>query len=752
MSSPAGPSPEPRASTLELPAPRAGGGLLALCLGAALALVALIAKGGLSLGPSTTVEILVTLAGTAIAILAALRAPTPARAWGGISLTLLAALTAWTAVSVVWSYAPDASWVEANRAVAYLAAFAGAIGLARLAPRRAGSVATAVVIGALVICVIALAYKCFPAALDSREDLARLRQPVDYWNALGLIAAMAVPPVLWIGARREGSAATRALAFGLLGVLMTALMLSFSRGALVAVGVGLAFWFVMVPLRLRALTLLLVAGAGAGAVVAYAFSKDALTKDHIALASRIGPGHDLALAIVLMSGGLLLAGFGVERYRERRPASAQLRRRAGIAALVVLALLPVALLGALATSKRGLGGSVSHGWHTVFSTTTQQPSYGPDRLTSVGSKRGSYWHESYRIWSHHKVLGTGAGSFVIARKRFRKDAVDVRSAHGYIPQTASDLGSIGLGLSLALLVAWLIAAGRAVGVAREDLDPRRLPERVRTFAATASHGTPTGPPGARRATLLTLATVVVIFGAHSAIDWTWQIPGTALVALVCAGYLAGLGPADAPGAATAAPLRGRLLMAGMLVLIALAAAWAIWQPQRSVAADEAALASLDEGRVDDARVEALGARSRDPLSIQPLLDLSTVAQRAGRGDLAVAALERAVRLAPADPESWRAIADYRLNTLGDVSGAYAALRAAVYLDPLATDLRQEFIDVYQRLPRAGARQSKPHAPQPAAATSPPAATTATTPKTVTSKPAGVSTGAKSQAKRNTGKR
>ena len=59
-----------------------------------------------------------------------------AGAWGGVTLLLFAALAALTFASIAWSVQPDNSWVEANRTVAYLAAFAAALALARLLPER----------------------------------------------------------------------------------------------------------------------------------------------------------------------------------------------------------------------------------------------------------------------------------------------------------------------------------------------------------------------------------------------------------------------------------------------------------------------------------------------------------------------------------------------------------------------------------------------------------------------------------------
>ena len=97
--------------------------------------------------------------------------------------------------------------------------------------------------------------------------------------------------------------------------------------------------------------------------------------------------------------------------------------------------------------------------------------------------------------------------------------------------------------------------------------------------------------------------------------------GTALIALVCAGYVAGLGPPWVPGRDRSAPVRSRAAGAVAAVVVALVAAWAIWQPLRASHAGDAALASLSDGRTADALVQARAAHDRDPLALEPLFDL-----------------------------------------------------------------------------------------------------------------------------------
>ena len=159
--------------------------------------------------------------------------------------------------------------------------------------------------------------------------------------------------------------------------------------------------------------------------------------------------------------------------------------------------------------------------------------------------------------------------------------------------------------------------------------------------------------------MLSLLCVVVVFGIHSLADWTWYVPGNACVALICAGWLAGRGPIERAGtgvaledrdptlpagvadareaagprapkdspAASSTSLRERLrtgelhparvVVAGAVIVVALLAAWAQWQPQRSSDSSQEALALLARypGRAEGA---ARAGVARDPLSAQAL--------------------------------------------------------------------------------------------------------------------------------------
>lgn len=691
--------------------PRLGAGAAATAaIAALLSALAFVATGGLQLGPTTTVELLLTLGGAVVVATAFVLTPAERPLYGLAATVALFALAALTAFSVAWSVQPDASWVETSRTFAYAATFAGSVALARLAPGRWPSVLAGVALGALVVCGYALLTKVFPASLAASETYARLREPYGYWNAVGLTAALAAPACLWLGARRSGHAAVNALAYPILGLLLVALFLAYSRGALLALAIGAAFWFAAVPLRLRGVTVLAVSGAGAAPIIAWAFTKTALTKDRIPLDARSSAGHTLGVLLILMVALLLAAGLAIGFFTARQRLATRTRYRAGVAILAALAMVPVILAIGLTFSHRGLGGSVSHAWTSLTNPNARTPPNDPSRLTAIGSVRARYWNDALKIFKANPAIGVGAGGYATARARYRTDTLDVLHAHGYVIQTLADLGLVGLAVTLALFAAWLGATIRTARPFEWNVGWQRAQWRR-------------GPPLAytpERVGLLTLMAIVVVFGVHSTVDWTWFVPGNACVALLCAGWLAGRGPlTDARSAAPAdgggwrarlarwrdSPLH--LAAAATVVVFALIVAWSQLQPLRSLHAGNAALAALARNDVRGARNAAQTAISRDPLSVEPLFDLAVIDTTAGSLNAARGDLQRAVRLQPSNPATWQRLAEFELNQLNDRSAGLHDLGAALYLDPQSM---QEINDYLDALRQPGSSATFPSAP------------------------------------------
>lgn len=658
---------------------------LAVTIAAIIAAACFYATGGLDLPSATTTEMLVTI-GSGLLVAAAIAQAGSRRVaiWGGGATAAFLVVAAWTALSVGWSVQPSSSWIEASLSFSYVAAFAGAIALVRLSAGRWRSVISGVLLATVVVSVYAVGTKIFPAGAAT---FARLNAPFDYWNAVGLTAALGVPPALWLGARRDGHGAQIALAAATLCLLLFTLMLAYSRGALLALAVGLVFWFVVTPLRLRSAAVLAIGGAGAAAVVVWTFAQPALTTDNASLAARNPAGHELGWLLLMVMAACAAGALALRFALLRRPPGELLRRRAGIALLVCVALVPVAGVAGLAASSRGLFGSISHDVNTLTNTNVSV-SNSANRLTALGSQRALYWSDAIKAFDPSPVIGNGADSFETTFLKFDKaNNTAVAQAHSYIFQTLSDLGIIGLILSLAFAGAWLAAAIRTVG----SLRPR---------------GPSEGAGAAERAGLLAMITCVVIFAVHSTVDWTWFVPGVALIALLCAGWVAGRGSHLAAlelGRPSLAALRNPVIgsLAGVAVLLALLIAWSQWQPLRSADATNAAYTALDNGvgakgatAIADftlAEADARSAISENPLDYQPWVWLADAQADLHHLSAGYASAIHAVQLQPSNWNSWYDLAYFDAYQLADPKDALPALSRALYLYPQSMEADQLYL-------------------------------------------------------------
>ena len=634
-------------------------------LGAGLVLLAFVTNASGDLAATTWGEIALTLLGAGICG-SVIWFGSPGRAWGAGTIALFAVMTAFTALSIAWSVKPDNSWLAANQTLAYLAAFAAAAGLARIAPERWPALIGALAVAATVLSAWALLVKVFPGSLDAGDQFGRVQQPFGYWNATGLIAALGLPACLWGASRRDrgtpaGGLAMRALAVPAIAILVSVVVLSYSRSALLTAVVGVAIWFVLVPLRLRATLVLALGGAGALVLIVWALSTPSFKNDKVGAAARTSAGHTFGLIALLTLAVLTAAGVAAQVAMKRGTLAEHVRHRLGVAVVLLVALIPVGGLVAVAASSRGLTGEISHEW-TALTSPTQSVGDTAGRLTVLSNSRTRYWREGLTVGEHALLKGVGALGYSTALTRYTPNPLPVLEAHSYVIQTFADLGLIGIAISLALLIAWIRAAMTTIG--------------SRTTWASL-----TSDQSAERCGLLTLVCVVVMFGVQSATDWTWYIPGVTVAPLLCAGWLAGRGPLDARIGLAARrrrlsqrPGAGALLTG--LVAVGLLGAWVIWQPLRSA---DALSAAGNATNLRAALSDARSAAALDPLSTEPLFVLSALDTAGHDQAAALSELQRAVALQPEYAGTWFQLGDYELQRHRP-RAALAALNRSLALD------------------------------------------------------------------------
>ncbi|MCW3039173.1 MAG: hypothetical protein JWM31_1078, partial [Solirubrobacterales bacterium] len=653
-----------------------------LLLGLLLVLVyAVFAHGATETPAETRVQLALVLGALPVLIAlttgrSGLRIAAPPLARAGVGL--LFAFAAWCALSLLWSVAPDDTWTEVNRAFAY--ALIAGLGLVAGAstPRALERLATGYLLLAVLVALYALGSKTIPGVhvlglvdFDQTGTLARLRVPLDYWNALALLLAMALPVAVRIAVDRTRTPVVRTLAVLAAHLLVIDLGMTLSRGGVLAVVVLLTVLTAFGRDRLRSLLVVVLAAGTAAAPLALAFTKHGLSDSGVPLGLRIHDGR-LLLGVVVVVAVVLV---GLVRlalaYEDRVVWSAARTRTLGRVLVVgVCGVLLLGVVGATGTT-RGLPGTVENAVRG-FTVPSQDKQLDPSRLaTTTSGNRWVWWQEAAGAFSDRPVGGWGAGSFRVTHLRYRTNTISVTQPHSVPLQFLSETGLVGFLLAYAGIGLLVL-----VGV-----------RRVRAM-----------DDGRERELGVALLAASVAWLAHGVYDWDWDIPGITLPPLLFLGVLAGgavrrpvaVGPA-APVVVFLDPEREARLRPGALTGVALATialfayATSAVLPAWSANKADAAQAAIGGDQVSDEQLRAAAAKADlaaklDPLDIEPLLVSATIAQRRGRDLEARRFLLDAVHRQPDSSRAWSQLASL-LFPLADRKGFQEATARALALDP-----------------------------------------------------------------------
>jgi O-Antigen ligase len=553
-----------------------------------------------------------------------------------VALGFLVAFVCWSGISVLWSIEADRSWAYLNRGLVYIA-FA-VVGLALGPYVRQWAYVLA---GALALPLAwALLGKAVPAFGGSGR-VARLSSPIGYWNALGLLFAMALPLALWLAARREHGHWLRALGVVYVYALAVGLLLTYSRGGVLAAGVAAALWLGLGAPRVEsAAALLLGGGAGLGVAV-WAFTRPGLADDGQTHATRVHDGAWFALVFSLAALAVGASAYLGSLAEERRPLTSARRRLMGRVALgVLVAGVAVGVVALVVESK-------PQGWFREFTAQPTNPTQqvGPGRLANVSSSsRWLWWEEAWHAWNGEPWRGTGAGSFELTHRLLRTNNIVVTEPHNVPLQFLTETGLVGLFLAL------VSVAAAAVGVVK----------RLR------------GLRGEERAAATALAVLAAAYALHSLVDFDWDfVAVTAPFFLSVGALLGGHSVREEP----------RLLWSPVPALIAAAVALSLLTPWFAERSTDDARAAIAAGRPVQAYRDARDARSLNPLALDPLLVQAAALEQIGDFQEARRLYVDAVRLQPLNWWPWYQLGLFEAGQQ-DWPRAIPPLERAVQLDSL----------------------------------------------------------------------
>jgi hypothetical protein len=605
-------------------------------------------KNGAYFGVSFLPGAMALLALTAAMLLFA---PWPATLRGGprVAFVCLAGLAGWTLLSILWTPAREVAIADAQRVVAYTAAFILGIWICLLLGRRmllaltplagAGALVGLVTVGVLW------------TGTDIREYLdveATLRYPLGYRNAVAAFFIMALLPTVVLAAAPYLDWRWRGLLLGTATLLVELAVLAQSRGAIFAAGVGVAVLIAVHPSRLRVLAWLALPLIPAA--LALPWLLDVFQADAGNTPESLPPLREACAAIAVTSVFGLLLGLAAARADPGVALSPRASRRIGAGLLGCLAVLGVIGMIALARTEGGPTGFVDRHIDEISAGTPDLSDRGSRFGLNLGSSRGDFWRVAADDFAANPLGGTGAGGFRSSYLADREsNTVQPEDPHSIELLMASELGLPGL-----LLFA-LFVAGAAVAVFRA----RRL-----------------GPSAAA------LAAAALAIGAywlvHASVEWFWSYPAVTLPVVFALGAAAApalLRPASSPRRAPRIGFAaGAVLLALSMIPFLLSERYTNSGLRTGVTDPDSAYSDLEQ------------AADLNPFSDRPLAAEAIVAEALDDRQRALAALDRAERR---EPTEWTLYyLEARLLAPIDPVGAQRALTEAHALNPRGEEIME----------------------------------------------------------------
>lgn len=412
--------------------------------------------------------------------------PLPVSTPGRVALAGLALLCAWTALSLLWAPIAGRAQDDLQRLLLYLGAFTAAVALLSQ-PGMRRALEPGLAAGAFIVIAYGLSERLLPGVIDldqSSTSAGRLEQPLTYWNAYGILAAVGFILAVRVTGDPTRHRALRSVVAAAGVVLGLGVYLSFARGALAAVAVGLLVLAALAPEsrpQLRAIVTIGLAAAAASLV--------ASTMTTVTSLEQRDAGQGLVMFGVLLLAAAVAALMAPREPRRALPAPSLPWSRPATVAGAALLVLVVAGLVVAAFEGKPEGASPVAGAD-------------PARLGSIDTNRYRYWEVAARSFADRPLEGLGSGGFQVEWLAI-EDRVDASGdAHSLYLETAAELGVVGLAFLLMFLT----------GVATALV---RLYRLDRAAAAGVAAG-------------------LAAWAFHAGLDWDWEMPAVTLPALLLA--------------------------------------------------------------------------------------------------------------------------------------------------------------------------------------------------------------------------
>ncbi len=568
----------------------------------------------------------------------------------GLGLLLLLSFT-----SLLWAESRDSAWTAANQIAIYAVIFT--IGL--LAIRRLATARMVLMILGLpaLISSLVLALEFATGSGSGALLQGRLQSPMGYINGTAGLLVMGIWP--WFGlAEGAKTKLTRSAAISAAALIAATATLTQSRAIVLATVAAIVLVLIAAPGRTRRgvnLLIVLVAVAAAAHWTLQVYSSTGPSQLQDPSGAAIQQAGFALVAAALLAFALR---WSISAAAERLPEATRGSVARATGRVLLATTLAALAIGVVAEHHR-----ITTQWRDF--TELKAESSADNRFLAIG---GGYRYDLWRIaideFRADPLGGVGAGNYVDQYYLRRHQLQDVTVPHSLELQMLAELG-IGGAIGLILFLAPVLGAG---------LLPRR------TTLAGRDPGTKIAALGMFTAWL-----------AATSVDWLYDIPGLAGMAMLAASILVAPAPPgdDEPlvAAGRSSARRTRAQQAALVASLGTLALVAASLGRQYVAALYSNSAqAIVSGHPVKALQKLRTAEQLDPWSMQTQYAVASAYAHLNDYAAARLALLHAERLEPEDYVPPALLGDIATRA-GDHATAAAAYRQALRLDPLEPDLR-----------------------------------------------------------------